>query len=393
MTTDKKKSVLLRAPAMTNSGYGVHSRQIFKYLKSREDFDVNVQLLPWGNTQWHINHKFCGGLIGEIMNCSNVKNTPYDVTFQLQLPHEWDTKLGRYNIGITAGVETDRCHPDWINAINKMDLVIVPSQHTKRTFENSGAVQKKIIVIPEAYVESINEDVKPLDLELETDFNFLVFGQITGDRDTTDRKNTYKTLKWICETFRKDEDVGVIIKTNCGRNTTVDRRKTTDLLRQHIGRFRKGDFPRFYLVHGDMSDEEVAGLYKHPKVKALVALTRGEGFGLPILEAAASDLPVIATNWSGHLDYMNKGKFIKVEHDLREVDVARIDGNVFVQGAKWAEAREGSSKKALKKFREGSEIPEQWARELGEVIRKEYSMDSISNLYAGLMAEVEAWWS
>ncbi len=392
---DIVKRVLLRAPVLTLSGYGVHSRQIFRWLESREDFELHVQTLPWGNTPWLVDRNAKDGLVGRIMDKTAPAEAPYDLTIQIQLPNEWDTKLGRFNIGITAAVETDRCHPDWINCVNRMDLIIVPSQHTKKVLECSGAVQKKITVIPEAFIDSINKtDLPDLNLPIETSFNFLMFGQLTGDRDATDRKNTYRTLKWLCESFRKDEDVGIIIKTNCGNNTSADRRRSIDILRRNIGQFRKkGENPRIYLLHGDMNEDEVAAIYKHETVKALVALTRGEGFGLPILEAAVSDLPVIATDWSGHLDFMNKGKWVKVDYDMKEIDAARVDNKIFVSGAKWAEPREIAAKKALKRFREGPEIPKEWAVELGTKLREEYSQEAISKLYTDMMTEFEVWWS
>ena len=389
-----KKKILLRAPVLTQSGYGVHSRQIFRWLQSRDDFDLTVQALSWGNTPWFVDRKAKHGLIGEIMDRTKNITEPFDLTIQVQLPNEWDTKLGRFNIGVTAAVETDRCNPEWVTACNRMDLVIVPSHHTKKVLESSGAMQKKIIVIPESFIDSVDADVKPLDLPLETSFNFLIFGQLTGEYDATDRKNTYRTLKWLCETFRKDDDVGIIIKTNCGNNTNLDRRRCIDILRRNLSQFRKkGENPPVYLLHGDMTDNEVAGLYKNPTVKALVALTRGEGYGLPILEAAASDVPVIATDWSGHLDFMNKGKFVNIGYDLQEISEKRVDNKIFVKGAKWAEVRETAAKKAFKKFRASPEIPKEWAVDLGKTIREDYSQEAISRLYTGMMAEFEVWWS
>lgn len=382
------KRTLFRAPALCQAGYGVHARQIFKWLMTRTDFVTDVQVLPWGNCPWIIDRFAMGGLIGKIMERTGEIKPPYDISFQLQLPNEWDVKLAKFNVGLTAAVETDKCNPEWVDCVNKMNLVIVPSQHIKTVLENSGPVKTKIVVIPEAFLDKIsNNEIPPLELNLETNFNFLVFGQLTGDNELTDRKNTFKTIKWLCETFRNDKDVGIILKTNAGNNTTYDQQRCSDILKKYLAQYRKSLFPKFYLLHGDMEDKEVVGLYRNLSIKAFVSLTKGEGFGLPLVDAAASDLPIIATDWSGHLDFMNKGKWIKVNYDLVNIDKSRVDGKIFIEGTKWAEAREISTKKVFKNFRESFEIPKEWAKELGIIIRQDYSQDAINKLYDSVMTE------
>ena len=385
-----KKKVLLRAPVLTMSGYGVHARQIFKWLV-KKDIDLFIQPLRWGDTPWMINRKI--PIVKEIMDRTNMQDCKeYDYSFQLQLPNEWDPKLAKYNVGMSAMVETDICNPEWVDACNKMDCVITLSSHARNVLAFSDKLQKEIHVVPESYVEAIDtiQDSSLMSLDHgETDFNFLVFGQITGDSDATDRKNTFKTLEWICSTFKNDKNVGIVIKTNCGKNTVQDKHQARNMLSSALSRVRTSNFPKVYLIHGSLEDEEVASLYKNPKIKALVSLTKGEGFGLPILEAAASDLPVIATNWSGHLDFMNRGKFIKIDYDLQEVNSKKIDNKIFMKGSKWAQPREIFVKKALKKFRSSHEIPEQWAVDLGKTLREEYSQSSVEKKYDELFASME----
>ena len=379
-----KKKVLLRGPLLTQSGYGVHSRQIAKWLFSREDLDVDVQALPWGETPWLINDDLDSGFIGQIIKKTVDPNGRlYDATVQVQLPNEWDPRLGRVNIGITASVETDRANPEWAAACNKMSMVIVPSKHSADSLVNAGPITTPVNIVPESYSPALSVEKKTRvdDIEFSTPFNFLIFGQITGNNPENDRKNIFYCIKWLCEIFENDKDVGIVVKTNMGRNTHIDRKLVTQTFQALMKEVRKKSFPKLHLVHGDMSDEEVASLYRHPKIKALVTPTRGEGYGLPILEAAVSGLPVIATNWSGHVDFLSKGKFIELGYRLEQIHPSRIDNRIFMPGVKWANVLEEEFKKKVLKFRNSPFTPKEWALELKAKLLKEYSIESIIKSY------------
>jgi len=383
-----KKQVVLRAPLLSYSGYGTHSRQIFKWLLSREDVNISTNIMPWGITPWMINPEFENGMIEQIMVRSSQvpSDKRYDISIQVQLPNEWDPNLAHYNIGVSAVVETDICNPTWIDCCNRMSAVVVPSEHTKQVLTNSGTLSVPIFVIPESYYDEIaNPDLPVSTLDFNTDFNFLLFGQFTGNNPENDRKNIFYTIKWMCETFHDDPDVGIIIKTNSGCNTTIDRFVTRKTLNGLLREVRKGDYPRVHLVHGAMHAKEIASLYKHPKIKALVSFTRGEGFGLPLLEAAASGMPVIATNWSAHTEFLNHGKFIPVKYDLRPIHESRVDNNIFIPQARWAHPHEDDAKYRMKKFRKSPLLPKKWAQELKEKLLKQYSQKHIEQIYNDLL--------
>ena len=376
-----RKKVVIRAPLLSYSGYGTHSRQIFKWLLSNKGIDVYTQIVPWGITPWMINPDLEGGLVDEIMKRSQPANS-YDVSIQVQLPNEWDSSLARQNIGVSAVVETDVCNPSWIESCNKMDHIIVPSEFTKSVLQNTGNITTKLSVIPESFYDDItNKDIEPIDLELDTKFNFLIFGQLTGNLPENDRKNILNTLKWLCEVFSDDPDVGIVIKTNSGRNTTIDKKITGNIMSQVISEIRPGPYPKIHMIHGRMSESEVASLYRHEKIKALVSFTRGEGFGLPILEAAASGMPIIATNWSAHTEFLKLGRYIPVKYNLVNLPNSRIDNNIFIPNAKWAEPDENDAKARLKKFRKSDSIPKKWAAELKEKLVKKYRQSDIEKIY------------
>lgn len=381
-------NICVRGPLLSMSGYGNHTRQIYRWLSEFTDHQLKTQILPWGITPWYIDPSLENGMIGKIMmeSISIDDAKGFDASFQVQLPNEWDPNLARFNVGVTAAVETDICNPHWIQCCNTMNLIVVPSQHTKNTLEKSGTLTVPIAVVPESFPDSLSQkDIKPFELPVKTDFNFLLFGQITGANAFSDRKNTFFALKWLSEAFSNDPSVGVILKTNHGRNTAIDRHHVKNMLTKVIRELNL-NVP-VYLLHGSMDDDEIAGLYKNEKVKALVAPTRGEGYGLPLLEAAASGLPVMATNWSGHKDFLNNGKWVKFDYSLKDVFKQKIDNQIFVEGSKWAEVDEADFKKKVKKFRDQSTKPVEWANELALKLQDSHSFKSIAEHWGSLMSE------
>jgi glycosyltransferase involved in cell wall biosynthesis len=379
------KNVLLRGPFLTLSGYGVHSRQIARWALQKDGWDVKIQATPWGITPWFINSDGEDGLVGKIMNKTvdmRAGHPRFDMSIQVQLPNEWDPNLANINIGVTACVETDRCNPQWVDACNRMSAIVVPTTFTKKTLENTGNIKVPIIVIPESfYDEVLDESIPALDHEFSTKFNFLVFGQLTGNNPENDRKNLFYTVKWLCEEFKDDPDVGIILKTNSGKATKIDKMVTQKFLNDLLKTVRPGKYPRVHLLHGKMTNDDMVSLYRNDSVKALVTLTRGEGFGLPILEAAASNVPVIATGWSGHTDFMGRGRYIVVDYNLEEIHPSRVDGSVFIKGSRWANVKEKDAKRKFRKFYEKPHMPQRWASDLSSTLKNEYSWESIKELY------------
>ena len=367
----------------------MHSRQIFRWLSENTDkFKVFAQVLPWGRTSWIIDKTLENGLIEKIMIASgfNPQNERFDLSFQVQLPNEWDENLASFNVGVSAVVETDRCNPVWIESCNKMDLVIVPSTFTKQVLLNTGKVTTPIIVVGESYFDSCDDEQESI-FEFDTAFNFLILGQLTGNNAFNDRKNLYFTLKWLVETFKDDPEVGVVLKTNSGKGTKIDKALTRTTLKTIISEVRPGKYPKIHFLHGNMTPEEIASLYQTKSIKALVSATRGEGFGLPLLEASACQLPVIATNWSGHRDFLDLGKWIKIDYRLATIHESRVDNNIFIKDTQWAEPIESDFKEKIIKFRKKPHQPTKWAQELSKKIKKQYSFDAISKKYENIYTE------
>jgi glycosyltransferase involved in cell wall biosynthesis len=385
-----KKKVFLRAPFMSRSGYGEHARQIARFLIEHPNVELSAQVLPWGNTPWRLDKTAENGLIGELIARTGYdRSTKFDVSVQVQLPNEWDFNLAEHNVGVTAGVETDVCNPDWVSKqCNRMDRIIVPSKHTESTFRNTHQVSVPLHVIPECYFDELTQEPNGIDLGINTDFNFLTVGMITGTDSNKDRKNLFNLIKWFSETFKSNKRVGLIVKASQGRDTALDRIATEKMLKSLLKEIKHGAHPKIHLLHGDMSRGEMRDLYKHPSVKAFVSCTRGEGFGLPFLEAAVAGLPIIATNWSAHAEFLNQGFWIKLNHNLQEVHQSKVDGNIFVKGAKWAEVDEKDFKGKLAKFYNSNITPRKKAAELSRTLSKTHSWESIRSSYEKCLGEI-----
>ena len=271
--------------------------------------------------------------------------------------------------------------------INKL---IVPSVHSKNGFintsyeaTNSNTGQKTIIncncevdVIPYP-VEEINS--RPLDFEMSTKFNFLavaLFGK---------RKNIENMVRWFLEEFEND-DVGLLLKTGHARGSNSDFLLSKKVLKSLVGKKKRKC--KIYLLHGSLSDAEIHSLYKREDVHCYVSATHGEGFGLPIFEAAYSNLPIVATNWSAHLDFLSapykengklkdKQLFAKVDYDLKEISPDTVWDQILIEGSRWAYPKEKSFKDQIRKVYKNHGMYKKWSSELQKHILKNYQKDKI----------------
>lgn len=349
----KKISCVVSCPISTYSGYGGRSRDFVRALvESYPDWDIKILSQRWGKTRMSYledsNDTFFRPLI-----IPNLTYNP-DVWIQITVPNEF-RKLGQLSIGVTAGIETTACHHSWIEGLNNMDLVLVSSEHAKssltgvqyevkdqKTNQVKGHLQatKPVEVLFEGIDTSIykviDDSNNQLDLSsIEENFCFLTIGHwMQGDLGQ-DRKNIGYTIKAFLETFKnKDSQPALILKTLQATSSIMDKYQVMDKI-DAIRRTVKGKLPNIYLLHGDMSDKEINELYNHPKVKCLISLTKGEGYGRPLAEFASIGKPIIASNWSGHTDFLKTDLSLMIGGTLENVHPSAAVKDMILLESKW----------------------------------------------------------
>ena len=254
---------------------------------------------------------------------------------------------------------------------------------------------KRVSVIPEWYNNKIIDKSTIAKIQndkrfsqIKKEFNVLLIGTLTSNLDVDDRKNIKNTIKWLCQEFKNKEDVGVILKTNFGKGSTADKEMCRNYLTDVLKEFRTGQYPSFYFVHGNMKKEEIAGLITHNKVKLYASATRGEGYGLPLIEAAVAGKPIVATNWSGHLEFLQRENFGNVDYDLVEISESKVDGRIFQKGFRWANPLETSFKSEVRKVYTDYKTAKEKAKIMKKHIQFNFNSGAIEKKYDELFMRV-----
>ena len=348
-----KPLLVFQAPFFTRSGYGDHARDILRSLFELDKYDVKIVPMRWGNTpqnQVDPTTEFGQKMLANVV--TQLGRKP-DIFMQMSVANEFEPK-GTYNIGITAGVETTVIPKEFIDGANKMDLVLVPSQFTKSLFDKTQYQEqnketKEVIktfktekpvevlfegVDIERYVNYPKSEVDILD-GIETDFNFLFVGHWLKGNLGQDRKDVGMVIKTFATVFKylpKDKRPGLILKTSHAGFSVIDRENIREKIENVIKDL--SDVAPIYLLHGDLDDTEMAQLYNHPKVKAMVSFTKGEGYGRPLAEFATTGKPIMVSGWSGQMDFLPKEHTIFLEGQLTDVDTSAAD-KFLLKESKW----------------------------------------------------------
>jgi glycosyltransferase involved in cell wall biosynthesis len=413
-----KRSVVMIAPFNTRSGYGDHARSIYYSIMDREDLDIKCLDVKWGSTPR--NHlrpevKRHQKLLSSFTTQDQITSQP-DLLIDIRIPNEF-MNGGKVNIGITAGVETNVVSPEFLDGMNKMSLNIVPSKFTAETFnkttydkmedkpdgqkEKVGEIknEKPISVLFEgvdtdAYCPKQKHELEKglyndLDKLIKEDFAYLHVGQWGQQGFGEDRKNIGVLIKSFLKAFSNiPNPPALVLKTNGANFSILDKADIKKRIQSVKDMFEGVDLPNIYLIHGDLTIEEMSTLYNHPKIAAFITCTHGEGFGRPMLEATCCDLPVIATKWSGHLDFLTDAESMLIDGFLKPVPKSTLWKPIIVEPSKWFDVNEADVVRKIRTFHKKRKLIQKKATRLGKKNRREFSLKAMATHFNGILDNV-----
>jgi len=406
-----KRSVLMIAPFNTRSGYGDHARSIYYSIMDRDDLDIKCIDVKWGSTPR--NHlrpevKRHQKLLSSFVTQDQIKGQP-DLLIDIRIPNEF-AQGAKVNIGITAGVETDVVSPEFLEGMNKMNLNIVPSKFTADTFHRSifdkmqdapngekqkiGEIKNKKPI--KVLFEGVDTDVYSpkekhqlekklygeLDKLIKEEFAYLHVGQWGQQGFGEDRKNIGVMIKSFLKAFANiPNPPALVLKTNGANFSVLDKDNIKKKIQSVKDMFTGVKLPNIYLIHGDFTIEEMSTLYNHPKIGAFITCTHGEGFGRPMLEASCCDLPVIASKWSGHLDFLTDSESMLIDGFIKPVPKSALWPPIIIEPSKWFDVNEADVVRKVRTFHKKRKLIQKKASRLGKRNRREFSLTAMATQF------------
>lgn len=352
-----KPNLVFCGPIETRSGYGEHSRDLLNSLFEMDKYNIKVISINWGATPMNAlddnnpEHRRIKEAI-----IPGLTEQP-DIWMQCTIPNEFNP-VGKYNIGITAGIETDLCSGEWVEGCNRMNLVIVPSKHAKHVFlntkyekrdKNTGQTIENVEVTTpiEVLHEGVRLDIYNKELEIQKtisatldgipeDFCYLFVGHWLKGDFSEDRKDISGLLFTFFESFGDtDNPPALVLKTSGGAFSITDKSRTLDKINLIKKMVKKERLPNVYLLYGDLTDAEMNSLYNHEKIKAMVSFTKGEGYGRPLAEFITTGKPLIVSGWSGHVDFVNPAFHTYLDGGMSQVHPSAVWEGVIQKESSW----------------------------------------------------------
>ena len=391
-----KPTLVFQAPVATRSGYGDHARDLLHSLYKLDKFDIKVISTRWGSTPMdalNYDKPFHKWVVDNII--PGIQQKP-DIYIQVTVPNEFQP-LGFYNIGITAAIETTHCSLDWIHGCNRMNLIIVPSEHSKdslvKTVYNEAdkqtgqlikqhKIEKPVEILFEGFDENdFGTDevayVEELD-QIKENFAFLFVGHwLRGDLGE-DRKNVGMMIKTFAMAFKNEKvKPALVLKTSSAGFSVMDRERTIKRIKEVLG----NDYEQLpiYLLHGDLTPSQMNGLYEHSKVKAMLNFTKGEGFGRPLLEFSLTGKPVIVSGWSGHLDFLKNGAVL-LEGELKNVHESAAD-QFLLKESQWFNVNVSKALPVIKDVYKNYDKYKISSYQLGKQNKQNFSLEKMTKLF------------
>ena len=389
-----KPVFVISCPIDTYSGYGARSRDIVKAIIELDKYDVKVLPQRWGSTPMSFieNNSEWEFLNKHILQTPQLPAQP-EIWMQITVPNEFQP-VGKFNIGCTAGIETTIAPAEWVEGCNRMNLILGSSEHTIKVLKDSKfekrdqQTNKTVGIIEwkadgEVVFEGANTEIyKPLkstfDLSnVKEDFAYLFVGHWMQGQLGEDRKNVGLLVKAFYETFKnKSKKPALILKTSTVGSSYMDRNELIKRIKMIKATVKSTNLPNVYLLHGEFTDNEMNEIYNHSKVKAMVNLTKGEGFGRPLLEFSLTNKPIITTNWSGHTDYLNPEFVTLLQGNLTKVHPSAAN-NMLLAEAEWFSVDNGHAGHYLRDIFENYKNYTDNAKRQGFQSRTKFSFDAM----------------
>jgi glycosyltransferase involved in cell wall biosynthesis len=402
-----KPVCVVSCPIDTFSGYGARSRDFVKALIKVKGEEWDIKILPqrWGDTPWNFLPQD-SPLRQYFIRGEEITQKP-DVWMQITVPNEFQPQ-GNFNIGISAGIETTVYPGEFIEGSNRMDLNLVSSKHSKdvalaTTFDKKDSNTNQIVGIVkiekpiEVLFEGLDLDIynkKPqnsgLLKDISEDFCFLFTGHWLPGKYGEDRKDVGSLIHIFLETFKGSgkKKPALILKTNHINYSLLDREdilKKINFIRDNI----KGDIPNIYLLHGEMTDDEMNQLNNDNKVKAFVSFTKGEGYGRPLAEAAITGKPLIVSNWSGHLDFLHPDYNILIGGELKRIDDSAAN-QWLIKDSEWFNINTDIASRAMKDVIKNYKNYLKGSRKQTQYLKENFSFNKMAEKLNSLLPKVEA---
>ena len=403
-----KPLCVVSCPIDTFSGYGARSRDFVKALIQLKDKEWDIQIMPqrWGDCPWNFLSEDDPSFKQRFVHQLNQEKQP-DIWIQITVPNEFQP-VGHFNIGISAGIESTIYPGEFIEGSNKMDLNLVSSKHSKdiarlTTFDKKDSNTQELLgkIQLEKPIEILFEG---LDLEtyykkpqnsgllkdIHEDFCFLYTGHWLPGAFGEDRKNTGLMIKTFLETFKGSgkKKPALILKTNHVNYSLLDREEILKKIHQ-IKDMVGGVLPNIYLLHGEMTDDEMNQLNNDNKVKAFVSFTKGEGYGRPLAEAAITGKPVICSNWSGHVDFIHPDYNVLVGGELKPIHESSAN-SFLLKESEWFNINTDIASRAMKDVVKKYKQYFEKSRKQTQYLKDNWSFNEMVKKLDSLLPNIEA---
>ena len=396
-----KPTFVISCPIDTYSGYGARSRDIVKAIIELDKYDVKVLPQRWGSTPMGFikNNPEWEFLTKHLLNSPQLPAQP-EIWMQITVPNEFQP-IGKYNIGCTAGIETTIAPAEWVEGCSRMNLILGSSEHTIKVLKESkfekrdqqtnqtvGIIEWKgdsEVIFEGANVETYKPVKSTFDLSnVKEEFAYLFVGHWMQGQLGEDRKNVGLLVKAFYETFKnKTKKPALILKTSTVGSSYMDRDELIKRIQAIKATVKSTNLPNIYLLHGEFTDIEMNEIYNHSKVKAMVNLTKGEGFGRPLLEFSLVNKPIITTNWSGHIDYLNPEFVTLLPGNMAKVHPSAAN-NMLLAEAEWFNVDTGHVGSYLRDVFENYKGYAENAKRQGFQSRSKFSFEAMKEKLGGL---------